>query len=134
VKFNPFGKGGGKSRRIRIRSGDVIIFLVAVGVIYAAVFHRPGEIIDFIYSPLAGVILLVMIIEFLWLKSGDRTRVYRLEIERLRDQRRRDEELLRRAQEVIHQAADSPESEEEGRPGDWRQRAMDIDKDIRERV
>lgn len=121
-------------RRIRVRSGDVIILLIIGVFVIAAINTSPGAVFDFLYSPTAGLILLIMILEFLWLKSGDRTRVYRLEIDRLRAQRRRDEDLLRRARDIIHQSVNNPATEEEGRPGDWRQRAVDVEKDIDHRL
>lgn len=129
-----FSRGKPSKRPRRVRAGDIIIILVLAAIIGAMVNYSPGAIIDFIYSPVAGVILVVMILEFLWLKSGDRTRVYRIEIDRLRSQRRRDEDLLRRAHEIVDQAIEYPESEEKGRPGDWRQKAIDTRKDISDRL
>lgn len=122
------------ARRSRIRSGDIflVVLFAAIGVVL--VNWRPSEIFGFLYHPVVGLVLLVMIVEFLWLKSGDRTRVYRLEIDKLRALRRKDQDLLGKARDVIRDGVQMPEAEENGRPGDWRQRALDTVKDIDERL
>jgi hypothetical protein len=123
------------SRRRRIRSGDVIILLIIGALVVAAFnFSSAGDFISFLYQPLVGIILLIIIIEFLWLKSSDRTRVYAIEIERLRSLRRKDEALLRETKKLLKQAVQHPETEEEGRPGDWHQKALNLSKDLDERL
>ncbi|CAN5463503.1 hypothetical protein BH09SUM1_BH09SUM1_31360 [soil metagenome] len=121
-------------RRKGIRSSDVLILLFLGAMVLLLVNFRIGEIVEILYHPLAGLILVIMIIEFLWLKSGDRTRLYRLEIDRLRMQKRKDEALLERSRDIITQAVDYPDSEQQGRPGDWRQHAIDAASDITERL
>lgn len=124
-----------------MRAGDLVLIFVIVALLLLVAgidFQNPGEIVNFffglLFNPTAGLILLIVIVEFLWLKSYDRTRIYKLEADRLRELRKRDEKLLRRAREVIDQAVSNPETEEEGRPGDWLQRAKDTAEDIKERL
>ncbi len=123
-----------RSRRSRVRVGDIVIVLLVCVSAVLLYNYSLADIFALVYHPVPGLIALVMIAEFLWLKSGDRTRVYRLEIDKLRGQRRRDEDLLKRAREIIDQAIVYPESEEKGRPGDWQTRARDAVKDIDERM
>lgn len=121
-------------RRSRVRSGDVVIVIlvsVAAVILYN---YTVSDILGFLYNKYVGLVVLLLMLQFIWLKSGDRTRVYYLEIEKLRARRRRDEELLRRANEVIDLAIKYPKPEAEGRPGDWLQKARDVVKDIRERL
>lgn len=85
-------------------------------------------------SKTAVMIFLALVFQFVLLKSGDRTRVYRLEIDKLRRLRRTDETLLKRAKELLVISADAPPTEAEGRPGDLRQRTMDLARDIEDRL
>ncbi len=116
-----------------MRTGDVVILLVLGVLAVALVTLGPGGILDALYNPIVGLILLVMIVEFLWLKSGDRTRVYRLEIDRLRTLRRRDEDLLHRARDTVNEALDSPAENPATQRADWRRRANELRKDLKER-
>lgn len=120
-------------RRRRVRAGDVIIILALAVLATALVTLGPREAVNLLYNPIAGLILLVMIVEFLWLKSGDRTRVYRLEIERLRTLRRRDEDMLQRARSVLGQALDAPPEDSPLQSPEWRRRATELRKDLEER-
>lgn len=130
------GKGASNppGRRSRVRSGDIVIVILVATAAALLYNYSLSEILGLLYNKYVGLVLLLLILEFIWLKSGDRTRVYYLEIEKLRARRRKDEELLRRSTEVIELAIKYPKPEEEGRPGDWLMRARDVLKDIRERL
>ncbi len=132
--FKGSGSGRKKSRRKRVRSGDLIVLLIAAVVIIIVYNYQVSDIVGVLYNPWVGVVLVIMILEFLILKSGDRTRVYRLELDKLRESRRKDEDLLKKARTIIDQSIEYPESEEEGRPGDWLMRAKDVVKDIGDRL
>jgi hypothetical protein len=94
-----------------VRSGDVALVSVIGGFFLLLANFSLGEIVGYIYHPVAGLIALLLIIQYLWLKSADRTRIYRMEIDRLRGQRRRDEELLRQCRDLIEASASGdPES------------------------
>lgn len=120
-------------RRRRVRGGDVVVGLLFLGMLLSLFRFSVTDILALLYHPVAGLILLVVLVEFLWLKSGDRTRIYRIELDRLRRQRREDEELFRRAREVLVEAINSPEPES-GRPGDWRRRAVAVRDDLDQRL
>lgn len=128
------GSPSPRGRRPRVRTGDVLIVIAVAGAAALLYNHDVSDIIGFIYNKYVGLVLLLLILEFLWLKSGDRTRVYFLEIEKLRARRRKDEELLKRSKEMIELAIKYPKPEEEGRPGAWMQRAKDTVKDIEDRL
>ena len=118
-----------KSRRgQRVRSGDVLLVVVVAAVALVLVNVDPATLFGLLYHPVAGLILLIMIVEFLWLKSGDRTRVYKLEIDRLRLQRRHDEDLLRRTRQLLNEAAKEPRAE------DFPQKVVELRREIEERL
>ena len=121
-------------QRWRVRGGDVVVVLFFLVILFSLFRYDPMEILSLLYHPVAGLVLLVMLVEFLWLKSGDRTRIYRIEIDRLRRTRREDEELLRRAREVVAEVVANPDPEDANRPGDWRKRAINLRQDIDERL
>ena len=118
----------------RVRSGDILLVVVIFALVFIFATFEFTEVIRILYHPVTVLILTVMIVEFLWLKSSDRTRIYRLEGDRLRRLRSVDEQLLRRARDVIKAAVDGPDTEEQGRSGDWHQRAVDVTKDIDSRL
>ncbi len=127
-------EGRRPSRRQHVRTTDLLILLI-LGVIIVVAFNVGFEqLFSLLYSPTAGLILLIVIVEFLWLKSGDRTRIYRLENDRLRTKLRQDEELLRQARELLGQATQPSDPPAAGTSPDWAQRAEKLKKDIDERV
>lgn len=86
-------------RRPRIRSGEIII-LIVIGLLILVFFTGNVEtILKRLYSPYAGFVALVMLIEYLLLRGGDRTALYRRELEAARA-RRRDELLATRELET----------------------------------
>jgi hypothetical protein len=93
----------GRLRRAaaRVRNGDVLLAIVIGAAIVLLVNFSLAEIFGFLYHPVAGLIALLLIVEYLWLKSGDRTRIYRMEVDRLRQLRRSDEDLLRRCRAAL---------------------------------
>jgi len=129
---------GSPSRRRRRgpRSGDVFLLLIVF--ILAMLFFAYGDSIIYkLYSQTAGLILIIMVVEYLILKSTDRTRVYEMENLKLREQRRNDRNILKRARslladKLIQEEADSPPEEESLQR--WRTRAGDLVDEIENRL
>jgi hypothetical protein len=97
------GRENGRVRKVpaRVRSGDVVL-VTLLGAALLLIFNfSPSEIFSYLYHPVSGVIALLLIIQFLWLKSTDRTRIYRMEIDRLRRLRRADEDLLKQCRTAV---------------------------------
>lgn len=132
------GTGNRNPKRLskRIRTGDIIVVILFLAIILMLIQFDFTELFALIYNPIAGLVLLIVIVEFLWLKSGDRTRIYKLEIDKLRKSRREDEDLLRRTRNVLGEAIgkDSQSTTDESLPGDWRRRASDLHKDLEDRL
>lgn len=114
--------------------GDVVLVLLVAGIVWLFLSFDPTEVLAALYNPWVGVVVLLLILEYLWIKSGDRTRIYRRELDRLRDRAKKDERLLRRSREILSQTIDGPATEEEGRPGDWLSRARELRQELDERL
>ncbi len=120
-------------RRRAPHSGDLFFLLAIFIIVLLVVLVGFQNLTGLLYSPIAGILLFVVVIEYLVLKSMDRTRVYQMENQRLRDLRRGDKLLLRRARDVIEdRLADTPtpnpdDPDEKKR---WRTRAEEIVSDI----
>ncbi len=121
------GSQPARENRRRVRSGDVILVLLLGAVLFALFTFDFRQIFQVLYSPTAGIVLLVVIVEFLVLKSVDRTRLFRLEINRLRKWRRNDETLLRESRDIL-EAQPSPEDDE------WEARKEKLLKDLNQRL
>ncbi|MCC5875395.1 MAG: hypothetical protein JJU11_04150 [Candidatus Sumerlaeia bacterium] len=132
------GTGNRNSKRLskRVRTGDIIVVILFLAIILMLIQFNLTELFALIYNPVAGLVLLIIIVEFLWLKSGDRTRIYKLEIDKLRKSRRDDEELLRRTKTILAESLSDSEAttSDDNRPGDWRRRASDLHKDLEDRL
>jgi hypothetical protein len=126
-----------RRRRIRRRSpnsGDLFFLLAIFSLILIVVLVGINDLTSIIYSRWAGIILLITVIQYLVLKSMDRTRVYQMENQRLRDLRRTDRLMLRRVRDIIEDrlaAEPAPPAEEQADERTrWRARAEEIVRDI----
>jgi len=120
-----------RRRRRAPSSGDLFFMLTIFIVVLLVVLVGFRDLTGLLYSRMAGILLLVVVIEYLILKSMDRTRVYQMENQRLRDLRRADRLLLRRARDVIEdRLEESPNPDTPDEKKRWRTRAEEIVKDI----
>ena len=95
--------------------GAFVVVLLSLG---------PRTIVQTLYGPIGGLILVVMVVEYLVLKSMDRTRVYELENLRLRNRNR---DLARRLKEVKALLDETPAPDSPSRTSpEWRQRAHSL--------
>lgn len=116
-----------RRRRRGARSGDLFLLFVVFLVAVLLVAYDFDRIFSLLYQPVAGIVLVVMVVEYLVLKSMDRTRVYEIENLRLREQRRSDREMMLRARTLLEEKL----AQEKGTPSDeeaaqWRARASDL--------
>lgn len=74
----------------------VVVFLV--GVVWSAGI---AQTIRFLYEPIAIVILVLVLLEYIVLKGRDRSRIYRIELEKMRDKRHQDIEFLREQEAAL---------------------------------
>ncbi len=129
---------GGRASRLskwqRSHSGDLfLIFIVFLFVILIFGFDAE-KVADLLYNKTAGFILVIMVIEYLVLKSMDRTRIYGLENSRLREARRTDRALMKRARELLDEAAGTSSDDDEESPSDWNKRARDVAEELSQRL
>ncbi len=80
----------GRERR-RTPTAAEILILVAILLCVLLLFTGSlSTFLSILYSPFSFIILVVIITEYIILKGADRSRIYRIEIDRLRDKRKDD--------------------------------------------
>lgn len=90
-----------RTPRRRLHSGDLWLLLVFGAILVLLMADLIKPVFDFLYSPVALVILVVMLIEFLVLKARDRSRLLRIEIQMMRNRRREDVRLMRETRDEL---------------------------------
>lgn len=121
-----------KRKKRGARGGDVflVVLILALGALLIA--FRPTDLFQLLYNQTMGIILIVIVVEYLILKSMDRTRIYELENRRIREYRRSERALLKRCREVLVEGAElSPDVDEETRKR-WNAKAEVLSDDIRD--
>jgi len=63
--------------------------------------------LSILYSPFSFLLLVVIILEYIILKGMDRSRIYKLEIQRLKQKRKKDMEWLQRMDKEIREIHNS---------------------------
>ncbi|MDX2175978.1 MAG: hypothetical protein SF028_05860 [Candidatus Sumerlaeia bacterium] len=87
--------------RPRNRALDATVFLVILALGGAVVYISPYNIAESILSPYGAFVVIVMVIEYLVIKSGDRTRAYQFENSKHKEQRRKLDRALREAEALL---------------------------------
>jgi hypothetical protein len=95
-------------RRPRRKAFDALIGLVFIALAGYGIYRYHEEIFEAFYGPTAMIVMVIMVLEFLVLKSFDRTRLYRLENERLVRRRVEDIKAIRGAEAVLAQLLGEP--------------------------
>lgn len=89
-----------RSRILLPRLGEILLLVVAVFCLAVLITQDLKLVTRFIYSPLAVILLIVVFVEFLIIKGGDRSRLYRIELDRMRE---REDEQVTRARQAVAQ-------------------------------
>jgi len=87
-------------RRVWPRAGEIMLLLIAAFCALILLTQDVGLVTRFFYSPLAIILLIVVFVEYLIIKGGDRSRLYLLEIERMRE---REEEHVARTRRALEE-------------------------------
>lgn len=82
-------------KRPRIGSGEIIVVIVIALLALVGVTGNFHTVVDWLYSPYAAVLAVVMVVEYLLLKGSDRSAIYRRERDAAREIRRDDLLALR---------------------------------------
>ncbi|MDK2972959.1 MAG: hypothetical protein PWP23_2714 [Candidatus Sumerlaeota bacterium] len=124
-----------RSRRQRrtAHSGDIFLIVLVFLIVIIAIIFDPQKLFELLYNKFAGLLLIVMAIEFLILKSMDRTRVYQMENARLREQKRVDRLLLKRSIELLREADAKDALKDDEARLRWKTKADVLAEEIRER-
>lgn len=118
----------------RPRSGDLFFVIVLFGLVLTVFLVSPNQFLGVATHPTTGIVLIALVIQYLVLKSMDRTRVYRMENRKLRERHRDQVRLLRRAKEVIEtrlreleaELGDTPGGEERAERSPWESEARKV--------
>lgn len=109
--------------RRRLRSGELAT-LITIGILgLILVTGNARGLLRILYSPTAGLIAVVMLVEYILLKGADRSALYRRELDAARSKRREDLLALREMEERIVELRESLNHEggtEERPPGERR--------------
>lgn len=127
-------RGGRRRHRPRDRSGDLFLFLVIAGLVLLFFLVEPQQVVTFMMDPKVGVFLLVLVVEYLILKSVDRTRVYQMENTRLREQKRADHQTMKRAREVIEEGMRDDTVLTPDAWSKWRAKADSVRNDLKQKL
>jgi hypothetical protein len=73
----------------------IILLLFIFLLVLLLITNSYQTLVDILYSPFSFAIMLIIVLEYIILKGVDRSRIYRLEIERLRSKRAEDIALWR---------------------------------------
>jgi hypothetical protein len=118
--------GSAKGRRT-IRDASIFALVLALGAM--VIYLTPFRVFEALTSRTALVIYMVMVAEYLFIKSTDRTRIYRIENQRLRDHRHKLEGLLNESTAALDDASPRLPAGEETIT--WRTRVEDLKARIR---
>lgn len=120
--------------RGRPHSGDLFLALLVFVIVLVFVIFEPKDVVYTLYNRTAGLILIIMVVEYLVLKSMDRTRVYQLENMRLREQRRSDRQTLRRAKEALDEGMRAEICRDEQAQVRWKAKAEVLSEEIGDKL
>jgi len=83
------------------RAGEIVLLVIAAFCALVLLTQDFGLVTRFFYSPLAIILLIVVFVEYLIIKGGDRSRLYLIEIERMREREQEQVVRMRRALEEL---------------------------------
>jgi len=104
----PTGSGAARLRERKRRAGSlgsksrwIILAIIAIFAAGIALSGQGRSFLRYLYGPVAIIVVIFAIIEYIVLKGRDRSRIYRLELDQLRARRRQDVEALRGVDEEL---------------------------------
>lgn len=83
-----------RPRRPRVTNARLIVAILVVFTIGAILSGEAAAFLSKLYGGAAIVLMVVLIIEYIVLKGRDRSRIYKIEIESMREKRHKDLEFL----------------------------------------
>ncbi len=96
------GKIRDKRRRGRWpRVGEILLYAIALTCGAMLITRDPMAVLHFFYSPSVIIVVVVVFVTFLIAKGGDRSRLYLLELEKMREREQHYIGRIRRAHEEI---------------------------------
>lgn len=74
----------GRTPPVRITAVEIVIIFIISLCVLLLVTNNVEAFISILYSPVAFLVLVVALVEYIILKSADRSRIYRIELDHLR--------------------------------------------------
>lgn len=84
-----------KPRRLRLRSGEMMIIIIVALLVLIGLTGNFSRIVEWLLAPYTAFIAIVMLVEYLIIKGADRSRIYHRELQGLRSRRKEDLLLFR---------------------------------------
>lgn len=91
----PMRERKAKPETVRVKNAWLIasiILIFTLGMIWSG---WAGSLLKYLYEPLPIIIIVILMIEYILLKGRDRTRIYKIELEKMRKKRAGDIEFMR---------------------------------------
>ncbi|MFW6304082.1 MAG: hypothetical protein ACOC2L_05615 [Candidatus Sumerlaeota bacterium] len=117
----------------RMRNAWLIIAIITVFLIGLILQVGWETFLDLLYRPVAIVIIVFLAIEYILIKGRDRSRIYRIELQQLREKRREDIEFIRNLEEDLEKMDETLAKLRMSLPSDAEDEMEHI-RDIRERL
>jgi len=95
---------------------EIILILIIILGVFILIIRDFKKVSELLYHPYSFFLLFVVILEYIILKGMDRSRIYKLEVERLKKKRRKDMEFHVRVEKQIREIqkyTEDPDAREE---------------------
>ena len=97
---------GGRPHAPRLRPVWLILAILGVFALGLHLSGGLGEFLQNLYSPVAIIVVVFLVIEYIVLEGRDRSRIYRIELDQMREKRRLDAAFLREVEDELRRLED----------------------------
>ena len=84
-----------KKGRFKVTLAECVLFLIMIAAILLLITDSVERFLEVIYNPYAYAVLVIMMVEYVLLKSSDRSRIYQMQIDQLQQARHDDITFIR---------------------------------------
>ncbi len=112
----PMRKRKAKPATARVKNAWLIAGIILVftaGMIWSG---WAGSLLKYLYEPLPIIVIVILMIEYILLKGRDRSRIYKIELEKMRKKRAGDIEFMRNLERDLQGLRDNIDSLIESSP------------------
>lgn len=91
----------------RLKNNWIIAAILIVFVSGIVCSVGPAQFLKFLYNPAAIVLVVILMLEYILLQGRDRTRIYKIELEKLHEKRNQDIEFMRNLEQELNHLDES---------------------------